>query len=319
MPLVAGHEGAGVVVRVGSKVQHITVGDHVLLSYSSCGQCPPCFQGIPAYCSSMFDMNFKGARNDGTTSLTTLNGKDVSSHFFGQSSFASIAIARASSAIKISSDLPLDALCSLGCSVQTGAGTVLNVLEPRLGTSLVVFGTGAVGMAAVMAANLTAASKIIAVDTQEQRLQKARSLGATHSINANKGDIVAQIRAITHGLGVDRAIDTTGKIPVIRAMIDSTAPGGIAATVGAPRFGETIDIEPASWLARGVSYVGVHQGSADPQKVCKAFIMHCLCMLTNIVPTIVYSTTYRFLEGWSPPGGTNDQDISIYGLPASPG
>lgn len=268
--MIAGHEGAGVVLRIGSKVEHITVGDHVLLSFSSCGRCVPCLKGIPAYCSSMFDMNFKGARPDGTKAFTTLDGKDVSSHFFGQSSFSSISIVRASSAIKVHKDLPLSTLCVLGCSVQTGAGTVLNVLEPRIGTSLVVFGVGAVGMAAIMAANLTATSKIIAVDTQEGRLQKAKSIGATHLVNASTGDVVQQIRAITDGFGADRAIDATGRIPVIRAMVDSTAPGGIAATVGAPRFGETIDIEPASWLARGVAYVGVHQGSSVPQKASRA-------------------------------------------------
>jgi aryl-alcohol dehydrogenase len=221
----------------------------------------------------MFAMNFRGARQDGTTAFT-IDGKDVSSHFFGQSSFSSIAIARASSAIKIDRHLPLNTVCALGCSMQTGAGTVLNVLKPLSGASLVVFGTGAVGMGAIMAANLTAASKVIAVDTQEWKLQKAKSFGATHLINSSSGDVVEQIRTITDGFGANYAIDTTGKIPVIRSMIDCAAPGGITATVGSPRFGETIDIEPASWLARGVSYIGVHQGSSVPHKASKLFSVH---------------------------------------------
>jgi aryl-alcohol dehydrogenase len=290
LPLIAGHEGAGIVQRIGSKVDHISVGDHVLLSFSSCGSCAPCQKGYPAYCTAIFALNFKGSRLDNTKAFT-IDGKELSSHFFGQSSFASIAIARASSAIKVDSNLPLQTLCALGCSMQTGSGTVLNVLKPTLGSSVVVFGAGAVGMGAIMAANLTPVKRIIAVDIQESKLEKAREFGATHSINSSSPDFVEQIRNLTDGFGAEYAIDTTGKIPVIRAMIDCAAPGGLVATVGSPPFGETIDIEPASWLARGVSYIGVHQGSSTPQTVCnnRATIRNILLIfsLLQFIPQLI--------------------------------
>ncbi|KAJ9216166.1 hypothetical protein DTO166G4_2098 [Paecilomyces variotii] len=265
-PFVGGHEGAGVVERIGAHVNHVEVGDHVLLSFSSCGKCAPCRRNIRAYCRDVFRMNFSGSRDDGSKAFTMEDGSPVSSHFFGQSSFARRTVVRAVSAIKIEKSLPLDILCSMGCGMQTGAGTVLNVLRPAMGQTVVIFGAGAVGLAAVMAAKLTPASMVIVVDLVASKLITARELGATHIINANETDTLAQIGSLTDGFGVDRAMDTTGNIHVIKTMIDCAAPGGLVATVGAPRKGRIIEIEPATWLARGISYVGVHQGSSDPQK-----------------------------------------------------
>ena len=213
-------------------------------------------------------MNFQGSRLDGSKAYTfARDGTEISSHFFGQSSFAQKAIVRASSAISISKDLPLETLCPLGCSIQTGAGSVLNVLNPRPGNVVAIFGTGAVGMAAVIAAALTPASKIIAIDLQDSKLDQARALGATVTINPGKQDLVKEIFALTGNFGIDRAIDTTGNIGVINTMIASAAPGAIVASVGAPRMGAKVEIEPATWLTRGVSYTGVHQGSSVPQQV----------------------------------------------------
>ncbi|KAL1872624.1 hypothetical protein Plec18167_006742 [Paecilomyces lecythidis] len=135
-----------------------------------------------------------------------------------------------------------------------------------MGQTVVIFGAGAVGLAAVMAAKLTPARMVIAVDLVTSKLIKARDLGATHTINANETDTLAQIRSLTDGFGVDRTMDTTGNIQVIKTMIDCAAPGGLVATVGAPKKGQIIEIEPATWLTRGISYMGVHQGSSDPQE-----------------------------------------------------
>jgi aryl-alcohol dehydrogenase len=270
-PLVGGHEGAGVVERVGSQVGHVEVGDHVLLTFSSCGECASCRRGIPAYCFNMWEMNFLGARRDGTTAFSLEDGKIVSSHFFGQSSFAQRTIVRGVSAIKVEKGLPLHLLCSMGCGMQTGAGTVLNALRLQVGQSLVVFGAGAVGMTGIMAARLTPATMIIAVDVLDSKLVKAQEMGATHTINPTEKDAVSEIRALTKGFGADRAIDTTGNVKVIKSMIECAAPGGIVATVGAPRKGATIEIEPAAWLARGVSYMGVHQGPSVPIQVLISF------------------------------------------------
>lgn len=213
-------------------------------------------------------MNFLGTREDGTTAYTdAVDGTDVSSHFFGQSSFAQKAIVRAGCAIQIDRDLPLQTLCVLGCTLQTGAGTIMNQLQPLKGSYLAIFGVGAVGMAAVLAARLTPSMKIIAVDRLDSKLEVAKSLGATHTINSTGKDVVNEIRVLTGDFGVERALDTTGRPDVIQAMLLATAPGGIAASVGAPEMGVTVEIEPATWITRGVSYVGVHQGSSRPLEV----------------------------------------------------
>lgn len=266
-PFVGGHEGAGVVEQVGASVSHVAPGDHVLLSFSSCGECLRCRAGTPAYCAQMRQQNFKGSRLDGTTSFSLPAGSAVASHFFGQSSFAAKAVVRGRSAVSVDKALPLEVACSFGCGVQTGAGTVLNVLKPVLGSSIAIFGAGAVGMAAIIAAGLTPVAKIIAVDVVDSKLTIARRMGATDVINANKCRVVDEIRRLTAGQGVDRALDATGRISTIQSMFECASPGALVVTVGAPAMGQTLEIEPAKWLEKGVSYMGVHQGSSVPSQV----------------------------------------------------
>lgn len=266
-PFIGGHEGAGIVEQVGSRISHVAPGDHVLLSFSSCGDCVYCSAGTPAYCAQMRQFNFKGSRVDGTTAFALPDGQAVASHFFGQSSFAAKTVVRGCSAIKVDKSIPLELACSFGCGVQTGAGTVLNVLKPELGSSIAIFGVGAVGMAAIMAARLTPAEKIIAVDIFDSKLEIARQMGATDVINSTKCSVVDEIKRITDGLGVDRALDATGRISVIQNMFDCAKPGSLVVTVGAPPLGQKLEIEPARWLEKGVSYMGVHQGSSVAQKV----------------------------------------------------
>ena len=264
---MAGHEGAGIVERSGSQITHVQPGDHVLLSYSFCQKCQPCRRGQPAYCTEVFSLNFGGCREDGSKAFTLEDGQQASSHFFGQSSFAHKTIVRGISVIKVGKDLPLHVLCALGCGIQTGAGTVLNVLQPAIGASIAIFGVGSVGLSGIMAANLTPATKIIAIDILDSKLDLARELGATHTINSKTHDVVSEIQRLTDGFGVDCAFDATGNIKVIENMIACGAPNSKVITVGAPRRGATIEIEPASWLQRGVSYLGVHQGSSNSSKV----------------------------------------------------
>jgi D-arabinose 1-dehydrogenase-like Zn-dependent alcohol dehydrogenase len=159
-PIVLGHEGSGIVEKVGRKVKGFKAGDHLVLSYQSCGQCRPCRQGRPAHCERFWDANFGFARLDGTNALLD----DVRGHFFGQSSFATHTLATARNVVKVPRTLPLKLLAPLGCGLQTGAGTVMNSLKVRPGASLAVFGVGSVGLAAVMAAHIVRAKSIIAVD-----------------------------------------------------------------------------------------------------------------------------------------------------------
>ena len=262
-----GHEGSGIVERAGSEVKHVAVGDHVLLTYNACSECTPCRRGKPSYCRHMESISFGGSRLDGTKTFA-LDGTDISSAYFGQSSFAKRSIVRGICAVKVDSALPLDILCCIGCGVQTGAGTVLNVLKPQIGSSIAVFGAGGVGLAAIMAArSLTPATKIIAVDIVDSRLALATELGATHALNSKGRDIVALIHSVTNGEGVDCAVDCTGNLAVIQAMIAATANNGTAATVGSTPYNAFVQIEPAAWIQRNVSYVGSCMGSSVPETV----------------------------------------------------
>lgn len=193
-PIVLGHEGAGVVEAVGPGVMSLVVGDHVVLSGKSCGHCRSCQSGETIYCEHMVELCWCGGRADGTSPLSQ-DGERVSGMFFGQSSFATHAIAAESTAVKVPQDAPLHLLGPLGCGLATGAGSVLRALEVRPGKSIAIFGTGAVGLAAVMAAKIAGAARIVAVDVNEARLAIARELGADDVVVSGP-DTIAALRAL---------------------------------------------------------------------------------------------------------------------------
>lgn len=184
LPGVLGHEGAGVVEAVGSAVTGVAPGDHVVLSFTSCGDCRNCDGGHPAYCAGWLPLNLLGGRRADGTSTISRDGEPLGGHFFGQSSFAERALVDERSLVKVDQDVPLESIAPLGCGVQTGVGAVWNVLKPVTGSTIVVLGAGAVGLSAVMAAALTPATTIVAVDRFGERLTLARELGATHTVNA---------------------------------------------------------------------------------------------------------------------------------------
>src|SRR5262249_31956028 len=160
-------------------------------------------------------------------------------HFFGQSSFATHALASERNAIKVGPDLPLELLGPLGCGVQTGAGAVLNTLRPRVGSSLAVFGVGSVGMSALMAAAITGCTPVLAVDVRPNRLELARTLGATHAIDARDTDPVAAIRDLTGG-GADYTLDTSGQPAVLRRAVDCLAKLGVCGLIGLAERGAEV-------------------------------------------------------------------------------
>lgn len=182
LPIIPGHEGAGVVEFVGAAVTDVEVGDHVLMSFGSCGACPRCDDHHPHNCNSFPLINFGAVRSNGEPGATA-DGEPVFSSFFKQSSFATHTVTTSTNLVKIDKDLPLDLYSPLGCGFITGAGTVLNELKPKAGSSIVVFGVGAVGLAAVMAAIVSECHPIIVVDVNEERLILAKELGATNVIN----------------------------------------------------------------------------------------------------------------------------------------
>lgn len=262
MPVVLGHEGAGIVEAVGAKVTKVAPGDSVVITYNSCGSCPSCQDGAMSYCYEFFPRNFFGTRADGSVALKDSSGP-VHSNFFGQSSFASHALANERNVVKVDAtgdDLAL--MGPLACGIQTGAGTVMNALKVQSGKSFVVFGAGSVGLAAVMAAKVQGAKTIIAVDLHDTRLKLAKELGATHTFNAGAGDVVDQIKLATGG-GANYALDTTGLPPVIRQAVDSMAPRGKAAVLGAPMPGSEISVDNTDFMSTGKTLMGVVEGESD--------------------------------------------------------
>src|SRR6516225_3342606 len=204
-PAVYGHEGAGVVHAVGSAVRSLAAGDHVVISFPWCGTCANCQAHRYCYCVQGRRLKMHGTRDDSST-LMSKNGKPIYSAFFQQSSFGTYALTQERYAVKVRKDAPLELLGPLACSGQTGAGAIFNVIRPKPGDSIAVFGVGAVGLSALMAANIAGCDPIIAVDVNGERFALARALGATHTIDHRTcDDSLGDIRAIV-GSGVRYAV-----------------------------------------------------------------------------------------------------------------
>ncbi len=264
LPQVLGHEGAGEVLATGPGVSRLAVGDRVVLSYASCGSCPNCAAARPQYCGQFMALNYAGVLDDGRVPMAGPGGEPIYGGFFGQSSFATHALAYERNAVKMADDgLPWEVLAPFGCGMQTGSGTVYNALAPRAGQSLAVFGTGSVGLAALMAAADLGCAPLFAIDRNPARLELARSLGATHTIVADGRDVMAAIREVLP-LGLDFAVDTTGVGPVIRAGVEALATRGQLVMLAVTPPGTEITLNP-NMLLGGKALRGVVEGDADPQ------------------------------------------------------
>jgi aryl-alcohol dehydrogenase len=260
-PAVLGHEGAGVVEAVGDGVTSVAIGDHVVIGWPSCGSCKNCRDGQPRYCARLGEALCGGGRllgpRAGETALRRTSGEEVHSHFFGQSSFATHALTWADALVVVPDSAPLELLGPLACGIATGAGAVFNTLQPGPGTSLVVYGVGAVGLAAVMAARLTPATRIIAVDRHANRLELATRFGATHVINVTDTDPVAAVQEICGG-PADFAVECTGVIPVVRQAADSVGMLGTCVLVGGAPAGAEFSVDHLTtlWGKRIVGVLG---------------------------------------------------------------
>ena len=271
IPVVLGHEGAGIVEKVGSGISKVKQGDHVVLSFNSCGSCKSCDEKEPAYCYEFMPYNFGSTREDGTTALS-LQNSPVHSNFFGQSSFATFALCREVNAVKVNKRIDISLLGPLGCGILTGAGAVMNALPVKAGSSFVVFGTGSVGLSSIMAAKIEGASIIIAIDLNDDRLKIARELGATHTFNpSTTTNIVEQILELTtHGVSV--ALDTTGLPDVIRDAVLCLAPRGSCGILGACPPDFEITLNELHFFAGGRKLVGIVEGSAYPDTMIPKLI-----------------------------------------------
>jgi aryl-alcohol dehydrogenase len=263
LPAVLGHEGAGTVVAVGASVQKVVAGDRVGLTFNSCGACRSCQTGRPSYCYEFFERNFASTRPADGSSALSRNGHSVHAHFFGQSSFATHAVACERNVVALPDWIGFDVAAPFGCGIQTGAGAVLNSFAVPAGSSLAVFGTGTVGLSAVLAGAIAGATTIVGIDVHPVRLALARELGATHVVNASLTDPVEAVKAAT-GAGADFSLETSGVPSVLRQAVDCLAPLGSCGVIGAPAFGSEVSLDVGTILTGGRTVRGIVEGDSVP-------------------------------------------------------
>ena len=269
-PVVLGHEGAGIVEQVGKNVTKVKVGDHVVMTFNSCGHCDSCLEHASTYCHEFFPRNFFATRDDGSTALR--NDKEIiHSNFFGQSSFATHALCHEINVVKVPDSAPLELLGPLACGVQTGAGAVINALQVGVGKSFAVFGTGSVGLSAIMAAKVVGATTIIAVDINDDRLAFAKQVGATHVLNSKNINVSDELIKLSHG-GLNFALDTTGLGAVIRSAVLSLAPRGTCGVLGASPMGSEITLDEVHFMSGGRKLIGIVEGESNPDVFIPALI-----------------------------------------------
>jgi aryl-alcohol dehydrogenase len=262
-PVVLGHEAAGVVEELGEDVVGISVGDHVLLSYRSCGGCALCRVGANSYCEQFVALNSSFVRTDGSTALTQEDGAAVLGSFFGQSGFASQVLASSDNVVVVPKGVDLVTAAPLGCGIQTGAGAVLNVLRPEPGSHVVVYGAGSVGLAAVMAAAAAGVESVLAVDLVGARRDLAVKLGATAVIDPAEGDVTEAVKELTRG-GATHALDTTGVPAVVAEGVKALRARGSLVAVGLGPADVALDVQDL--ITGGKTLRGCIEGDAVPQQ-----------------------------------------------------
>lgn len=270
-----GHEGAGTIAAIGPDVAGLAVGDRVVLGFSSCGHCARCDEGLPSYCRDFPPLNYAGMRLEDGSKALSAGDEPVSSHFFGQSSFAAYAIVRARNVVKVEdASAPLDILGPLGCGFQTGAGGVMRSMACPAGSSIVILGGGPVGLAAVMGAKIQGCATIILVEPVAARRTLGAELGATHSIDSTAGDVTAAIRAILPD-GSDFAFDTSGRVEAIEAAMAALSSRGMIGLVGVPpRAEDALSINIAGMITYGQRVIGIMEGDSDPHSFIPELIAH---------------------------------------------
>lgn len=262
LPAVFGHEGVGVVEQAGDDIRKVMPGDAVLLSFRSCGECRQCQSRLPSYCASFPALNFTGRRPDGSKSIRR-GETAISGNFFGQSSFATHVLAYERNIVKLPADLPIARFAPLACGVQTGAGGVMRSLNCPAGASIVVIGAGTVGLSAIMAAALRQCAVIIAIEPNAGRRDLAIRFGATHVFDPAADDLAAQVRAVLPW-GAEYALDTSGHIPAIEAVLGYLAPRGMLGLVGVPADPlAALALPLVPFIGAGFIVKGIIEGDSD--------------------------------------------------------
>ena len=264
LPMVLGHEAAGIVEALGEGVTDLQRGDHVILVFvPSCGHCPPCSEGRPALCEPGFAANSSGTLLSGARRLSR-NGTPIN-HLLGCAAFAEYATVSRRSLVKVDKALPLPEAALFGCAVMTGVGAVVNTAQIRAGASTAVIGLGGVGLASVLGAKAAGARHIVAVDLSEEKLALAKSLGATHTFNAGAPDCVEKVREATAG-GVEYAFELAGSARAFESAYKMTRRGGTTVTAGLPPPTATMPLSPLNMVAEERTLKGSYIGTCVPSR-----------------------------------------------------
>ena len=275
MPIVIGHEAAGIVEEIGQDVQGFAVGDHVVPSYvASCGRCEMCSVGRPALCEPATIANANAVLKDGTTRLR--QGSTRIHHHSGVAGFAEYSVIPEEALVKIDKSVPFEHAALFGCGVVTGVGSVINTAQAKPGQFIAVVGLGGVGLSAVLAALAIGSGKVLALDLSEEKLAFARELGVHHALNAGDADVQAQISALTGG-GVHIAIETAGSNRALQMAYDITRRGGTTVAAGMPGPEAEITLSHLKIAAEERSIKGSYMGSC----VAKRDIPRYLNMFQN--------------------------------------
>lgn len=262
LPAVFGHEGCGTILEVGPGVTEFKPGDRVGFSYGSCGTCEACKTGKPYGCKENRRLNFAGVQFDNTKRL--IKDETFVSSFFGQGAFATHAVVHVNNLVPVADDIELKLVAPMGCGIQTGAGAVLNYLKPDPDSSIIITGCGPVGLSAVMAAKIAGCTKIIACDVVPSRLELAKELGATDTINSREVEsVIETVKALTDGMGTHYAIDCTGIGACVRQSLNCTRSLGKCVVLGATQE-LTIHVEE-ELMGTGKTLVGLVEGCSIPQ------------------------------------------------------
>jgi S-(hydroxymethyl)glutathione dehydrogenase/alcohol dehydrogenase len=262
LPIVLGHEGAGIVTEVGPGVSSVKEGDHVVLSFSPvCGQCFSCTQGTPHLCETR--PKALGTLLDGTTRLSK-SGTDIF-HFAFTASFAEETVVPESCAIKIREDMPLDRACFVGCGTMTGIGAAINTAQVRPGSTVAVIGCGGVGLNVIQGAALAGARQVIAVDLLQKKLDFAKTFGATHFVNPSQDEPFKAVMDLTNGRGVDYAFEVISTAKTIELAFKMTARRGVCTIVGVSPEGARISLNPNIFMMLEKRLIGSFYGSTRPR------------------------------------------------------
>ena len=263
LPQILGHEGAGVVEEVGADVSYVKPGDHVILLYRpACGRCDVCSRGKPSLCPAAAALGATGKLYDGTSRLH--RGDQEIRHYSAVSCFAEQCVVPDTGVLKIGDDIPLDIAALVGCAVIAGVGAVVNTARVEPGSSVLVIGAGGIGLSAVMGAHLAGAYPIIACDVVDSKLDKARELGASHVIRADREDVVQAVKDATGGEGADFAFEAIGKTQAMAQAFDALYIAGTAVVIGLPAPGAELPVKVRPLIVGERTLKGSFNGSNRP-------------------------------------------------------